>query len=118
MIRKILTANEVLRSVEFKCYSEDFRHFIQRIPDDFFLYLDPPYARKGYRVYTHCFQGSDHIDLADLLRYRKNWLLSFDDDPRIRNRYGGWAIIEEIPVNYLTGRKEVQHKRELLIYPD
>jgi len=91
-------------------------------PDTFF-YVDPPYRAPGAKSYRHWFTDEDHTRMADVLmgRVRGRWLLSYNDDPFIRQLYRGRArggrrvTIEQIAVPYSVmgvSRKRVQ---ELLI---
>lgn len=86
-------------------------------PDTFF-YLDPPYLLddgKKDKCYQHEFTWDDHVRLADAIKKLSGrWLLSYSDQPKIRELYRGCKIEETDPVNYtLSGRS--QYKRELLI---
>ncbi|MCY4353116.1 MAG: DNA adenine methylase, partial [Gemmatimonadetes bacterium] len=60
---------------------------------DAFLYLDPPYYLPQ-RLYG---EGDDHIGfdhegLAELLRKRERWILSYNDCPYIRDLYKEYHI--------------------------
>ncbi|CAK9072620.1 Translational regulator CsrA [Durusdinium trenchii] len=56
------------------------------------IYCDPPYVQKGAK-YLHDFSPSDHARLADALRrFRKTRVvLSYYDDPLVRDIYDGWT---------------------------
>jgi len=71
--------------------------FTRSIPrhEDAFLYLDPPYYLPQ-RLYG---EGDDHIGfdhegLAELLRKRERWILSYNDCKHIRALYKEYRIIE------------------------
>jgi len=59
-------------------------------PDTFF-YCDPPYfAAVPYRKHVHAFIAQDHEDLASLLHHTQGkWLLTYNDNPRVRELYAG-----------------------------
>ena len=60
---------------------------------DKLAYLDPPYA-NGEKLYgnrgdMHKF---DHEQLQSILSQRDSWILSYNDDPRIRSMYNSFRI--------------------------
>lgn len=57
-------------------------------PGNAFVYLDPPYYEKGPELYKHSMDDADHVRLRNLLKQtRAEWLLSYDDHPRVRDLY-------------------------------
>ncbi len=73
--------------------SADFKDTLSRFPNDF-LYLDPPYA-NGERLYGmngDMHNGFDHEGLAELLRNRTGWILSYNDHPDIRKMYSEFDL--------------------------
>ena len=82
--------------------------------NDKFLYLDPPYANdeKLYGNKGDMHKGFNHEELADELKRRDGWLLSYNDNELIRNLYNNYKIITP-KWNYgMSGDKK---SRELLI---
>lgn len=62
---------------------------------DALFYLDPPYLGTE-KYYTGMFGWDDHLRLAHCLQQiRGRFVLSYNDDPRIRELYG-WCTIESI----------------------
>ena len=84
---------------------------------DWQLYLDPPYYKAGRSMYRYSFGSHDHVELAERLRARTNWLLSYDDHPEVRRLYS-WAYIEEHAWTYSTESRSMKMGRELLIAPE
>lgn len=86
----------------------DFRESLLEHPD-IFAYIDPPYVgtESLYRL-----DGFDHVDLADILRKRENWVLSYSDKPLMRELYEGHQMIKTTSRNFNTGKKT---STELLI---
>lgn len=81
-------------------------------PGPCFTYLDPPYVLAGPTKYPLSFGETDHRRLAKaLLATDQPWLLSYDDDPLIRELYAG-QVIDHLPV-----RGSRNKKSELLICP-
>ena len=73
----------------------DFRESIPDNPDTF-LYLDPPYA-NGEKLYGDrgdMHENFDHIALANLLRDRSGWVLSYNDCEMIRDLYRDNIFVE------------------------
>jgi len=84
---------------------------------DCIAYCDPPYFIKGDMLYSEKMSKSCHLALADILNKRKNWLLSYDDDPYIRNLYKNQNIVDLATRYCINGEKSSwQSKNELLIY--
>jgi DNA adenine methylase len=79
-------------------------------------YLDPPYYIKGKALYSEYMTHNEHVALADLLCARKNWVLSYDDCPEIRDLYKTKPIVD-LSVRYsINGSKtKWEHKNELII---
>lgn len=78
---------------------------------DAFCYLDPPYPKN-----ENCYQGSinffDHVGLANILKTRDNWLLSYSDTEIIRDLYAEFEMIK-------VYRNTPNPSHELLIFsPD
>lgn len=73
-----------------------------------FAYLDPPYDVPNLYLSGEF----DHERLARVLKQRKNWLLSYNDTPRIRDLYSDCEII---PVSWTYGMRG--GGSELLIRP-
>ncbi len=72
----------------------DFQESLNRHPDTF-LYLDPPYLIEsmlyGNRGSTH--RGFDHEGLAQRLRERSGWILSYNNCPEILDLYQGYEVL-------------------------
>lgn len=85
-----------------------------------FVYLDPPYYAKGPELYAHAMDESDHLRLSTKLRVTMNkWVLSYDDDPAVRDLYS-WATIKPVDITYTVSRAKGPKRRknhEVLIMP-
>jgi DNA adenine methylase len=57
--------------------------------DNTFIYLDPPYFKKGALLYLNHYKLSNHEELAKLLNknHNKYWVLTYDEVQEIRNLY-------------------------------
>lgn len=63
-------------------------HVENNLPDQTFLYLDPPYFHKGSRLYTSFYKRADHEKVADrILMLRSPWILTYDYCKEIHDLY-------------------------------
>lgn len=61
-----------------------------KLPERTLVYLDPPYYRKGQRLYANFYDPDDHAVLAArVVRLRQRWVISYDDVPEVRRLYAG-----------------------------
>ena len=95
----------------------DFRDSIPQCPAESLLYLDPPYA-NGEALYG--IGGDMHIDfphnaLADMLRKRPRWILSYNDCAEVRALYRGFKMVTP---SWAYGMSTDKSSRELLIFSE
>lgn len=59
-----------------------------------FYFIDPPYVQAGSRLYLDAMNNVLHRELAETLQRGdvKNWVLTYDDHPLIRQLYSGFDI--------------------------
>jgi DNA adenine methylase len=96
---------------------EDGAAYLQRVRPRDVAYLDPPYVVAGASCYTQSMDLDAHAHLADRLRAcRGRWLLSLDDDLRVRGMYA-WARVDDLPHRYSMAphSKVWRLRHELLI---
>lgn len=118
IIPKIYNISNLLNSVGVKgnkCSSNDFSNFIK---EQYFLYLDPPYFKKGSELYEYYFKHEDHVRLSELLRgCKSNWILSYDCQDEILELYSNWAKVSYIDkINYTINTS--REAKELIITND
>lgn len=66
----------------------DFVKRIERMRKNIFIYLDPPYYRKGSDLYMNAFHDREHKELAKTVKnIRKKWIMSYDNHEFIMNLY-------------------------------
>lgn len=84
---------------------------------DLFIYLDPPYHKKGNSLYLNHYKDKDHKKLAQFLNTNSelNWLLTYDNSLLIENLYRKRKI-EKFDINYSAHTKRVD--KELMIFSD
>jgi len=97
-------------------FSVDEADFSQSIPKhkNDFLYLDPPYANGGrlYGKKGDCHMGFDHAQLADLLKSRDGWILSYNDCEEVRDLYNGYRMLAP---EWIYGMSNGEASKELII---
>jgi DNA adenine methylase len=91
----------------------DFQESIARHPTAT-IYGDPPYpdATGLYGRDGDLHDGFDHLALAETLRSRENWILSYSDCPQVRQMYDGYEIV---PAAWKYGMSSDKDSREILI---
>jgi len=94
-------------NIEF--HNQDFEAFLNAYPTHF-AYLDPPYDVSN----LYLSQPFNHERLAEILKTRDRWLLSYNDTPRIRTLY---ADCEIIPIEWKYGMTKNKKSNEILIRP-
>ena len=82
-----------------------------------FLFIDPPYYRKGRTLYLNGLEEQYHADLADTLRSMDGaaWVLTYDDCDKVRELYADWAALRPFSLRYTASRRRQGH--EVLIAP-
>lgn len=71
------------------------RNVLPTLPENSFLYLDPPYYVKGGGLYEHFYKHNDHVEIAELIRETQHsWIVSYDAVPEIKALYAGYERIE------------------------
>ena len=90
----------------------DFEKVIEQVPDNSFLFVDPPYYHADQQKFYNCpFLLDDHKRLARCLRRhtkRIRFLLTYDDHHEVRAMYK-WAVsIHGRQWNYTINRTDDQ----------
>ncbi len=66
----------------------DFVKQLEKMKREIFIYLDPPYYKKGSDLYMNAFCDDDHKKLADHVKtMRKKWIISYDYQEFIMQLY-------------------------------
>lgn len=92
--------------------------FLQAHPetDSTVIYADPPYFIDTY-IYGKngdMHEGFDHQSFANYIRTRRDWILSYNDCPYIRELYAGCRIHTE---NWSYGMNAAKPSSEIIILP-
>lgn len=84
--------------------------------DNTLFFIDPPYVKAGGRLYFDGMSEAKHVALSDILTSGsvKNWVLTYDDAPLIRQLYKSQNC-SHIAVNYSLQAK--RRENEILVEP-
>ena len=100
----------------------DAMAFVSRIvknhaAQELFIYLDPPYYKKGAKLYLSYYDHSDHVVLGESLRVCRhpNWVVTYDDVPAIRAVYKKCQIL---PFRMQYTAQNRREGAELFIAPE
>lgn len=83
-----------------------------------FLFVDPPYYEKGKTLYLNSLDDDYHAQLGATLKglpETASWVLTYDDHPRIRAIYEGWAQVRSFSIGYAAATRKAG--REVLVTP-
>ncbi len=119
-------ANQVLwlaeRGNRIQLSNADALSFIDRVrrspaADYTLFFIDPPYVKAGGRLYFDGMSEAKHVALSDILTSEsvKNWVLTYDDVPLIRQLYKSQKC-SNISVNYSLHLK--RRENEILVEPN
>lgn len=108
--RNILRTSKKLENVILSL--KDFEEVIEEVEDGAFMFVDPPYFNADQdKFYTHAFTRDDHYRLCEVLKQsskRIKFLLTYDNNPEVKELYG-WALsILEKEWNYTINRTDDQ----------
>jgi DNA adenine methylase len=97
-----------------KIAKADFKTSLEKHPFTF-AYLDPPYLIKSslYGRKGNAHKDFDHEGLADILKSREHWILSYNDCDEIRNLYDGFHILTP---NWKYGMSNDKMSKEVLVF--
>ena len=80
------------------------------------LFLDPPYyLEKQSKLYGNngdMHENFNHNQLYDLIKTKKNWLITYNNCVYIRNLYKDYQILE---VNWSYGMNKTKTSSEIII---
>ena len=90
LIRRICRVAKYRKRIHLT--NEDALEFIEKVeaefPEKTFLFVDPPYLKKGADLYTNFYRREDHRRLSDrVLAMRNPWIVTYDNDSFISELY-------------------------------
>ncbi len=90
LIRRIRRISKYRNRIHLSRFDAcDFiKHVTTRLPNNTFMYIDPPYYDKGSMLYTSFYNSDDHGTLASILLDTPNpWIATYDNVPEVRLLY-------------------------------
>lgn len=117
---KRFTQSSIERLRYFKCPSlsvelADFKDSLARHNDDTFIYADPPYAIDNPVLYGKngsAHKGFDHLGLAEAMKKKNNWIISYNPNPFILELYKDYEIVYP---EWSYGMSKDKKSKEILI---
>lgn len=85
-----------------------------------FIYLDPPYMKKGELLYLDLYEKKDHKKLADLLNSKANshWVLTYEEMKQVRLFFPDRKR-KRLSLKYsVHDSNKIRKARELMIFSD
>ena len=113
--RNIMRCSEQLHGVDL--YSHDVCSIIDKIPDNFIVYVDPPYFDSSQDgLYKYSFKYEDHLRLCECIHRnndRLQFIISYDDCEEIIKLYSFMKCIDKYDIYYFSKRTDYSNsKRE------
>lgn len=102
-----------------KVYNKEARNFIKQViskyGSDTFIYFDPPYFNKGYRLYQNFLTLKDHKEIADCIKKNvlSEWIITYDDVNEIKKIYEN-EYFRTYELTYSLARASM--KSEIIIF--
>lgn len=106
---------------KIQLYNLDAIEFINTVvtnlPMNSFIFLDPPYYKKGPELYENHYKHDDHVKLAEVIttKIKQPWIVTYDNVEVIRDLYKEYKQ-NKFDLNYTANLKYTG--KELMIYSD
>lgn len=97
-----------------KLFNYDVNDFIKQVvmrqkKENFFIYFDPPYIKKGPELYKNHFNCEGHTYLSENIKEKlleKNWIITYDKNKLVYKLYDNFNITD-FNLNYSAGNKKI-----------
>lgn len=104
-----------------KLFNYDANDFIKRVVmrqknENFFIYFDPPYIKKGPELYKNHFNNEEHKYLSTNIKeklFEKNWIVTYDKNELVQKLYDNFCIVE-FDLNYSAGKNKTGNELMIL----
>lgn len=91
LIRRIEIIASMRNSISIRNWdAEQFiMEYVPDLPQNTFVYCDPPYFTKSNRLYLNHYKQKDHIQIAKTIQERlpRKWVVSYDNSAEILSYY-------------------------------
>ena len=111
-----------LRKTQITIFNLDTLMFIQQFQEQLnngrsFIYMDPPYYKRGASLYLNHYLHQDHLNIAQALDGIRNlnWIVTYDHVSEIENIYAGFRTTS-FTLNYSL--QETRKAKEIMILSD
>ena len=93
------------------------KNYLPQFGDNVFIYFDPPYYKKGQKLYKNFFTPDDHKRIRDVIATEINtpWIITYDDVYEISELYKNYPI-KRFDLTYSAANKGTAS--ELMIFSD
>ncbi len=103
-----------------KIFNQDASHFLNDhvafLPEKTLINLDPPYYKKGKKLYQNFYNHSDHEEISKIISsLQQFWIVTYDNVPQIRSLYSDYSILE-FGLSY-SAQKKYRGKEIIIIDP-
>lgn len=104
-----------------KLFNYDVNDFIKRVvmrqkDENFFIYFDPPYIKKGPELYKNHFNNEEHkylsINIKEKL-FERNWIITYDKNELVQKLYDNFCIVD-FDLNYSAGKNKTGNELMIL----
>lgn len=69
-------------------------NLLPTIPEKSLVYFDPPYYKKGAKLYENHYKHEDHISIAKAIKeIKQKWIVSYDNVQEIQSIYDGYKKV-------------------------
>ena len=97
-----------------KLFNYDVNDFIKQVvmrqkKENFFIYFDPPYIKKGPELYKNHFNYEGHTYLSKNIKEKlleKNWIITYDKNKLVYKLYDNFNITD-FNLNYSAGNQKI-----------
>lgn len=119
LISKIMAISE--KSKNIFVYNKDIisllKNYVPQFGENAFIYFDPPYYKKGQKLYKNFFTPSDHQRIRDVITKEIGvpWIITYDDVTAISELYADYEI-KKFDLTYSAANKGTAS--ELMIFSD
>ena len=93
------------------------RNYIPHFGNQLFIYFDPPYYKKGQKLYKNFFTPTDHKRIHDVIaqEIQVPWIITYDDVDAISELYQDYTM-RKFDLTYSAANKGTAS--ELMIFSD
>lgn len=97
-----------------KLFNYDANDFIKIVVmrqknNNYFIYFDPPYIKKGPELYKNHFNLKEHTYLSEGIKEKlseKNWIVTYDENKLVYSLYESFQIIN-FDLKYSAGQNKI-----------